>query len=152
MTPEQKVIELGIELSNASAPAARYANCVLVNDLLYISGKGPQLLNGICSKGRLGKEFTTSEGYAIARSVGVELLNVLKSELGSLNRVKQIVEIQGFINAVPEFEEHAQVLNGLSDLLIDVFGPEGRHARSVFGASSLRDGLPVIARGVVQIR
>ena len=150
-TPEGRLAELGITLPEGSNPAAKYANCIRVRDILYLSGKGPLKVNGEFPKGKLGKEYTTKQGYEFARSVGIDMLSVLKSEVGSLDNIIQVVEIQGFINSTLEFEEHALVLNGLSDLFLDVFGAAGRHARSVLGANSLRDNLPVIAKGVFLI-
>lgn len=144
---ESRLIKLGIKLPEGSDPAAKYANCLRVRDMLYISGKGPLKVNGVAPKGKLGAEYSTKEGYEFARSVGIDMLAVLRAELGSLDKISQVVEIQGFINATPEFEQHAQVLNGLSDLFLDVFGPAGKHVRSVLGAVSLRDNLPVIAKG-----
>ncbi|MNR34145.1 Endoribonuclease L-PSP [compost metagenome] len=131
----------------ASEPAAKYANFVKVNDLLYVSGKGP---SGN-PKGKLGKDFTTQEGYQFARLTGIEILAVLQSAVGSLDRIKQVVKLQGFVNAVSEFEEHHKVLNGCSDVMLDVFGEKGIHARSVFGAVSLRDNVPIIVDSIFQV-
>jgi enamine deaminase RidA (YjgF/YER057c/UK114 family) len=138
---------LGIVLPQASEPAAKYANFVLVNGLLYVSGKGP---SG-SPKGKLGREFSTQEGYQFAKLTGIEILAVLQSALGSIDRVKRVVKLQGFVNATPEYEEHHKVLNGCSDLMLDVFGDKGIHARSVFGAVSLRDNLPVIVDSIFEI-
>ncbi|UQZ33395.1 hypothetical protein C2I18_07385 [Paenibacillus sp. PK3_47] len=138
---------LGIVLPQASEPAAKYANFVEVNGLLFVSGKGPA---GRPS-GKLGKDYSTEEGYAFARQAGIEILAVLHSALGSLERVKRVVKIQGFVNADPKFEEHHKVLNGCSDLMMDVFGEKGIHARSVFGAVSLRDNLPVIVDSIFEV-
>lgn len=138
---------LGIVLPEASEPAAKYANFVLVNGLLYVSGKGP---SG-SPKGKLGQEFSTQEGYQFAKLTGIEILAVLQSALGTLDRVKRVVKLQGFVNATPEYEEHHKVLNGCSDLMLDVFGDKGVHARSVFGAVSLRDNLPIIVDSIFQI-
>jgi len=138
---------LGIALPARSAPAARYVNAVRVGNLLFLSGKGP----GSGVRGRLGDEFTTEEGYRFARAAGIEALAALKGALGSLERVRQVVKLQGFVNAVPAFAEHHLVMDGASDLMTDVFGERGRHARSVLGASSLRDRLPVILEGIFEI-
>src|SRR5687768_4659290 len=151
MNAEQRIQELGITLPSGSAPAANYANAVRTGNLLFIAGKAPLPENGKMPKGRLGREFTAEDGYRFARSAALDLIAVMRSELGSLDRVARVVEIQGFLNAVPEFEDHAKVLNGCSDLLVEVFGPRGVHARSVLGASSLRGGLPVILKGVVEV-
>ncbi|NQX58344.1 RidA family protein [Paenibacillus qinlingensis] len=146
-TIAQRLEALGILLPTASEPAAKYTNYVKVNGLLYVSGKGP---SG-SPKGKLGKEYTTQEGYHFARLTGIEILAVLQSALGSLEQVKQVVKLQGFVNAVPEFEEHHVVLNGCSDLMLDVFGDKGKSARSVFGAVSLRDNLPIIVDSIFEV-
>ncbi|MDR6549922.1 RidA family protein [Paenibacillus qinlingensis] len=145
-TIAQRLEALGIVLPIASEPAAKYANFVKVNGLLYVSGKGP---SG-SPRGKLGKDYSTQEGYEFARLTGIEILAVLQSAVGSLSRIKQVVKLQGFVNAVPEFEEHHKVLNGCSDLMLDVFGENGVHARSVFGAVSLRDNLPIIVDSIFE--
>ena len=144
-------MELGIALPAGSAPAANYANAVRSGNLLFIAGKAPLPENGKLPKGRLGKEYTVEDGYRFARSAAVDLIAVMRSELGSLDKVARVVEVQGLLNAVAEFEDHARVLNGCSDLLVEVFGAKGVHARSVLGASSLRGGLPVILKAVVEV-
>lgn len=146
-TAMERLQALGIVLPEASKPAARYTNYVLAGGLLFISGKGPS------GKpiGKLGIDYTTAEGYQYARLAGLEVLAVLAEALGSLNRVKQVVKIQGFVNARPEFEEHHKVLDGCSGLMLDVFGDRGVHARSVLGASSLRDNLPIIIDSVFEV-
>lgn len=148
---EQRIRELGLELPSGSAPAANYVNAVRSGNLLFIAGKAPLPENGRLPRGRLGAEYTAEEGYRFARSAALDLMAVMRSELGSLDRVARVVEIQGFLNALPEFEDHARVLNGCSDLLVEVFGERGLHARSVLGASSLRGGLPLVLKGVVEV-
>lgn len=138
---------LGIALPSASEPAAKYANYVKVNNLLFVSGKGP----AGNPKGKLGGNFTTVEGYQFARQAGIEVLAVLESALVSLQNVKRVVKIQGFVNATPNFEEHHKVLNGCSDLMLEVFGVKGVHARSVFGAISVRDNLPIIIDSIFEV-
>jgi enamine deaminase RidA (YjgF/YER057c/UK114 family) len=152
MSAEQRIKTLGIELPSGSAPAANYANAVRTGNLLFIAGKAPLPENGRLPKGRLGREFNTEAGYRFARTAALDLVAVMRAELGSLDRVARVVEIQGFLNAVPEFEDHAKVLNGCSDLLVEIFAERGVHARSVLGASSLRGGLPVILKGVVEVQ
>jgi len=151
MSADQRIKELGIALPAGSAPAANYANAVRTGNLLFIAGKAPLPEGGKLPKGRLGLEFTAEDGYRFARSAAIDLIAVMRTELGSLDRVARVVEIQGFLNAIPEFEDHAKVLNGCSDLLVEVFRERGVHARSVFGASSLRSGLPVILKAVVEV-
>lgn len=151
MNPEQKIKDLGLVLPSGSPPAANYANAVRSGNLLFLAGKSPLPENGILPKGRLGSEFTVEDGYRFARSAGINLLAALRLELGSLDRVARVVEVQGFVNATEEFEEHAQVLNGCSDLFVDVFEQRGVHARSVLGASSLRGGLPIVVKAIVEV-
>lgn len=151
MSIEQRLAELGIELPAGSPPAANYVNAVRSGDLLFIAGKAPPAVAGALPKGRLGSEFGLEEGKAFARAACIELLAVMRSELGSLDEVARIVELQGFLNAVPEFEDHARVMDGASDLLVQVFGAQGVHARSVLGASSLRGGLPLVLKATVEV-
>jgi enamine deaminase RidA (YjgF/YER057c/UK114 family) len=152
-TIEQRLEQLRIVLPAASNPAANYANCVEAAGLLFVSGKGPLAAAGHKPpKGKLGREFTTKEGYAFARSTGLDILAAVQLALGSLDRVERVVKLQGFVNATEEFEEHPQVLNGCSDLMVEVFGEKGVHARSVAGAVSLRAGLPLIIESVFEVR
>jgi enamine deaminase RidA (YjgF/YER057c/UK114 family) len=151
MSAEQRVKDLGITLPSGSAPAANYANAVRSGNLLFISAKVPLLEHGKLPKGRLGREFTVEDGYRFARSAGLDLIAVIRAEVGSLDHVARVVEVQGFVNATPEFEDHAKVLNGCSDLLVEVFQDRGVHARSVVGASSLRAGVPVVLRAIVEV-
>jgi enamine deaminase RidA (YjgF/YER057c/UK114 family) len=145
-TVENRLERLGIELPAASEPAANYANVVRVHSLLFVAGKGPAGK----PRGKLGIEFTTAEGYQYARSAGIEVLAVLRQALGSLDRVQRVVKLQGFVNADASFEEHHLVLNGCSDLMRDVFGDRGVHSRSVMGASSLRDNLPLVIDSIFE--
>jgi len=148
---ELRLKELGITLPNASNPAANYTNCVAAAGLLFVSGKGPlPLPDGKPPKGKLGRDFTTRQGYEFARSTGLDILAAVKLALGSLDRVERVVQLRGAINASEDFEEHPQVLNGCSDLMVEVFGERGVHARSVVGAVSLRAGLPLIIEAVFE--
>lgn len=144
---EARLNELGIILPEASAPAAKYANAVIVNGIMYVSGKGPDT----SERGKVGADFTTEQGYDFARNAGREVLAVVRDVLGSLDRVKRVVKVQGFINASASYQEHHKVLNGFSDLMMEVFGDQGIHARSVFGAVSVRDNLPLIIDSIFQV-
>ncbi|MFB0936365.1 MAG: RidA family protein [Propionivibrio sp.] len=152
MSAEQRIENLGLTLPPASAAAGNYASAVQSGNLLFISGKAPLPIDGKMPKGKLGREYSTAEGRAFARSACLDLIAVIKNKLGSLDKVAQIVEIQGAINAVPEFEEHAKVLDGASDLLAEVFGSAGVHARSVVGVSSLRNGVPLTLKAIIEVR
>ncbi|MEC0127433.1 RidA family protein [Paenibacillus pabuli] len=144
---QTRLDELGIVLPQASAPAAKYANAVIVNGIMYVSGKGPDTRE----RGKHGETFTTEQGYDFARNAAIEVLAVVQEVLGSLDRVKRVVKVQGVINAAESYEEHHKVLNGFSDLMLDVFGEQGVHARSVFGAVSVRDNLPLIIDSIFQV-
>jgi len=151
-TIEGRLRELGITLPAASNPAANYTNCVEAAGLLFVSGKGPLTPAGRKPpRGKLGRDFTTQQGYELARSAGLDVLAAVKLSLGSLDRVRRVVKLQGFVNATEDFEEHPQVLNGCSDLMVQVFGERGVHARSVLGAASLRAGLPIIVEAVLEV-
>ncbi|MCV2349861.1 RidA family protein [Paucibacter sp. Y2R2-4] len=153
MSAEQKAQDLGLFSKAAvSSPAGNYANAVRSGQLLFMSGKAPQTIAGVAPKGKLGRDYTAEQGYQLARSACIALLATLQHELGSLDRVAQMVELQGSLNTVPEFEDHARVLDGASDLLAEVFGAAGVHARSVIGVDSLRLGLPLTLRAVVEIK
>jgi enamine deaminase RidA (YjgF/YER057c/UK114 family) len=148
---EQRLQELGIVLPTASNPAANYTNCVESAGLLFVSGKAPLPVEGKALKGKLGREFTAQQGYDFARSTGLDILAVVKLALGDLDRVSRVVKLQGFINSAPDFEEAPQVLNGCSDLMVEVFGDKGVHARSVLGAASLRAGQPIVIESIFEV-
>lgn len=152
LSPDDILKKLAGPVVNASNPAANYQNATRWGDLIFLSGKsvrGP--VDGKAPQGRLGEEFTVEDGKKFARQVALELLLVLRDELGSLQKVKQLIEVQGFVNATSEFEDHAKVLDGASDVFVEVLGQAGIHSRSVFGAISLRGGHPVILRAIVGV-
>jgi len=151
MSAEENLKKLGIDLGAVSAPVANYVNAVRTGSLLYLSGKGPRPVNGVRPMGKVGREYTAEQAYQHARSVGVDLLAVMKSELGSLDRVKKVVKLLGMVNAVPEFTDHPKVINGCSDLFVEVFGETGKHARSAVGMGSLPMGIPVEIECIVEI-
>ena len=152
MSAEQRFKDLGLVLPPVSAPAGNYSTAVQTGNLLFISGKAPLPIDGKVPKGKLGREYSVTEGYALARSACLDLLAVVKSKLGSLDGVAQFVELHGSINAVPEFEDHAKVLDGASDLLAEIFGSAGLHARSVIGVSSLRNGVPLTLKATLEVK
>lgn len=151
MKIEDRLVELGIRLPPASNPAANYTNCVQTGNLLFVSGKGPLPQDGAPPKGKLGGEFSTEDGYEFARLTALDILAAVKLELGSLDRVQRVVKLRGFVNATPDFEEHPKVLNGASDLMVEVFAERGVHARSVLGATSLRAGLPIVIESIFEV-
>ncbi len=152
MPPEQRLKDLAITLPQGSPPAGNYSTAVRTGNLLFLSGKAPLAVNGVKPKGKLGREYTAEDGYSFARSACLDLLAAIRQELGSLDQVVRFVELHGSLNTTPEFEDHARVLDGASDLLADVFGPSGLHARSVIGVNSLRNGVPLTVKAIVEVK
>jgi enamine deaminase RidA (YjgF/YER057c/UK114 family) len=152
MKPEEKLKQLGIDLGTVSAPVANYVNAVRTGNLLYLAGKGPRVdANGHRPVGKVGRDFTAEQAYQHARSVGLDLLAVMRTELGSLDKVKRVVKVLGMVNAVPEFTDHPKVINGCSDLFVEVLGEAGKHARSAVGMGSLPMGIPVEIECIVEV-
>ena len=149
--PEDQVQKLGITLLKPSPPVANYVNCVRTEKLLFLSGKGPLREDGTSITGKLGNDLTVEQGYEAARLTGVNQLAVLKEELGDLNKVKRIVKVLGMVNATPDFSDQSKVINGFSDLMVDVFGERGKHARSSVGMGSLPGGIAVEIEMIVEI-
>jgi enamine deaminase RidA (YjgF/YER057c/UK114 family) len=146
MSAEKKMKELGIQLGPVTPPVANYVNAVRAGNLLYLAGKGPGSINGI-----VGKDMTVEQAYGHARTVGLNLMAVMRAELGSLDRVKRIVKVLGMVNAVPGFGEQPKVINGCSDLFVEVFGDRGKHARSAVGMGSLPNNIPVEIEVIVEV-
>jgi enamine deaminase RidA (YjgF/YER057c/UK114 family) len=152
LSAEKKLKELGIDLGKVSNPVANYVNAVRTGNLLFLAGKGPQPdASGKRPKGKVGREYTVEQAYQHARTVGLDLLAVMKAELGSLDKVKRVVKVLGMVNAVPDFEDQPKVINGCSDLFVEVFGEKGKHARSAVGMGSLPMGIPVEIECIVEI-
>ena len=149
---EKRLKELGIDLGTVSAPVANYVNAVRTGNLLFLAGKGPRPgKDGKRAKGKVGREYTVEQAYEHARTVGLDLIAVMRTELGSLDKVKRVVKVLGMVNAVPEFTDHPKVINGCSDLFVQVFGERGKHARSAVGMGSLPMGIPVEIEVIVEV-
>lgn len=148
---EKRLEELNIELPEAASPVANYVNAVRTGNLLFLAGKGPNRPEGGYVTGKLGESLSVEEGYLAARLTGISQLAVLKAELGDLNRVKRIVKVTGMVNATPDFTNHPEVVNGFSDLMVEVFGEKGKHARAAVGMASLPRGIAVEVEMVVEI-
>lgn len=149
--PEQKLANLGLKLHELSIPKANYVHAVRTGNLVFLAGKGPSNENGESVKGKLGKDLDTEEGYAASKLVGIQQLSALKAELGNLNKVKRVVKVNGMVNAIPEFKEHSLVINGFSDLMVEVFGARGKHARAAVGMGSLPNNIAVEIEMVVEV-
>lgn len=151
MKTEARLKQLGIELAPAIGPMANYVNAVRTGNLLYLAGKGPGLAGRPLPTGKVGRDLTIEQGYGYARETGLNLIAVMKAELGDLDRVKRIVKVLGMVNAMPEFGHQPEVINGCSDLFVEVFGDRGRHARSAVGLGSLPRGIPVEIEVIVEV-
>ncbi len=153
MTIEQRLSQLGIVLPAVGAPWGSYVHAKRVGNLLYLSGKQPPDRDGTTPRGKLGAGMSVDEGYRHARGAGLMLIAAMREALGGdLDRVEDIVKVFGMVNAAPDFEDHPKVINGCSDLFVEVFGERGRHARSAVGMSSLPGGIPVEIEIIVAVR
>jgi enamine deaminase RidA (YjgF/YER057c/UK114 family) len=149
---KKRLKELGIELPVVSPPVATYVNAVRVGNLIYLSGKGPLQADGTLITGKVGKQVSIEQGQAAARLTGLQLLAALKAEIGSLNKVKRIVKVLGMVNCDSNFTQHPLVINGFSDLMVEVFGERGKHARSAVGMGSLPSNISVEIEMIVAVK
>ena len=152
MDPEARIKELGIQLITPTAPVANYVKAVRVGNILYLSGHGPDKPEGGVVIGKVGSDLTLEQAEAAARLVGISLLSTIRGEVKDLNKVKRIVKVLGMVNAVPTFEQQPQVINGCSDLMVEVFGEDGKHARSSVGVGSLPNNIPVEIEMIVELK
>jgi len=149
MRIEQRISELGLELPPVPRPVANYTNAVRTGNLVFLSGTGPVMPDGTIPNGKVGADVTTEEAVEHARRVGVVLLAVLKEEIGDLDRVRRVVKLLGMVNAVPDFLEQSRVINGCSDLFVEIFGEP--HARSAIGVGSLPFGITVEIEAIFEV-
>jgi enamine deaminase RidA (YjgF/YER057c/UK114 family) len=149
--PQAKLDSLGITLRDQGIPVANYVHAVRSGNLLFLAGKGPKQANGENIVGKLGQDLSIDQGYAAAREVGINQLSVLKMELGNLNRIKRIVKVHGMVNAMPDFTDHSKVINGYSDLMVAVFGENGKHTRAAVGMGSLPGNMAVEVEMIVEV-
>ena len=151
MKIENRLEEIGIELPPPVKPVANYVTTVQTGNLVFTSGHGPVNMSGELEKGQLGTDMTIEEGYQSARLVGLGLISTLKDTLGDLDRIKRGSKVVGFVNSTPDFLDHPKVVNGVSDLFVEVFGDKGKHARSAVGMVQLPGGIPVEVEVIVEI-
>ncbi len=145
-TPEERIAELGIELPEVRQPSANFVKWRQVGNLLFLAGEGSP------EKGTLGKDLDTKEGYEAARNTGIRILGTLLAATGDLSKIKQIVKVRGMVNSAPDFYEQPQVINGFSDLMVQVFGEKGKHARAAVGHVSLPSNIAVEIEVVVELK
>jgi enamine deaminase RidA (YjgF/YER057c/UK114 family) len=152
MSAEARLKELGLVLPALPKPVANYLPYRLTGNILYLAGQGPLDENGKQMTGKLGAEVNIEEGYRRAIRVGLGLLAAMREALGSLDRVDYIVKLLGMVNAVPNFNDSPKVINGCSDLFVEVFGEAGRHARSAVGHVMLPNQISVEIEGIVAVK
>jgi enamine deaminase RidA (YjgF/YER057c/UK114 family) len=152
MLIEKRLAELKITLPTLTAPLGTYVHAKRAGTLLFLAGKGPHNPDGSMPTGKLGGGVSIEDGYRHARSVGLMLLAATKQALGDLDEVVDVVKVLGMVNAVPDFTEHPKVINGCSDLFVEVFGERGRHARSAVGMGSLPGGITVEIEAILSVR
>ncbi len=140
-----KLISIEASLPPVPEPAGNYVHAVRTGNLLFLAGKG------VIVSGKVGVEFTKEQAYEFARETGLILLAVIKQELGTLKKVKRVIKVLGMVNSCPEFGDHPFVINGCSDLFVEVFGDAGRHARSAVGMGSLPHNIPVEIEAIVEV-
>nr|WP_287935544.1 RidA family protein [Algoriphagus sp.] len=144
-TPEEKIKQLGLTIPEVGQPIANYVKWKQVGNLLYLAGSGPKIY------GKVGADLTVEQGYQAARVTGMEIIAVLKAATGDLSRIKQFVKVLGMVNATPEFTSQPAVINGFSDLMVEVFGEKGKHARSAVGVGSLPNNMAVEIEVIVEL-
>lgn len=149
---EDRIEALGLALTPPAKPVANYVNAVTTGNLVFMAGKGPRAEDGRLITGKVGTDLSVEEGYAAARRVAIAQLGALRAEIGDLNRVVRIVKVLGMVNAGPDFGEQPAVINGFSDLMVEVFGERGKHARAAVGMGSLPRGIACEIEMIVEIR
>ena len=148
MKIEALLKEKGIELPEPTRPVANYVTSVRTGNLIFTSGHGPQKHIPL---GKVGKELTLEQGYEAARNTALCLISTLKDVLGDLDKVKRIVKLVGFVNCAKDFKDQPKVVNGASDLFVEIFGEKGKHSRSAVGMYQLPNGIPVEIELVVEV-
>lgn len=151
MSAEKKLAELDLELPPAPKPGGTYNPIVKTGNIGYISGHGPLLPDGSLITGKVGDELNTDQGNLAARQVGLTILATIKAQLGSIDKVKRFIKVLGMVNATPDFGHHPQVINGFSDLMVELYGDNGRAARSAVGMGSLPGNISVEIEAIVEL-
>lgn len=148
---EKKLKELNIVLITPTKPMANYVKAVRTGNLIFLAGHGPTKADGTLITGKVGKELSTEQGAEAARQTAISLMSTLKAELGDLNRVKRIVKVLGMVNCTENFTDQPKVINGFSDLMVQVFGEKGKHARSAVGMYALPSNMAVEIEMIVEV-
>jgi len=152
MSAEARIKELGLTLPQPPKPLGNYVPGVRVGNLLFLSGHGPLRVDGApTARGKVGRDLSIEDGYKVAREVGINLLGSTRMLLGSLDKVKRVVKVLGMVNSAEGFGDQPKVINGFSDLMVEVFGESGRHARSAVGMAELPMGIPVEIEMILEV-
>jgi enamine deaminase RidA (YjgF/YER057c/UK114 family) len=152
MSAEARLKEIGLALPPPPKPGGNYVPGVRVGNLHFRSGHGPGRVDGVPSaRGKVGRDLSIEDGYKVAREVGINLLGTAKALLGSLDKVKRVVKVLGMVNSAEGFGDQPKVINGFSDLMVEVFGENGRHARSAVGMAELPSGIPVEIEMILEV-
>ncbi len=152
MSADERISALQLQLPEAPKPGGIYQPAVEVGNMLYVSGHGPVQLDGSLITGRVGQDLSEEQGREAARQVGLTILATLMAHLGSLNRIERVVKVLGMVNAASDFQRHPSVINGFSQLMVDVFGENGRGARSAVGMGSLPSNIAVEVEAIFQLK
>lgn len=152
MTADERLAQLHLTLPAAQEPAGNYVPFRLAGNLLFLSGVGPYRADGSLVTGKVGSEVTIEQGYEAAKLCGMTLLVNMISAVGRLDRIDTVVKVFGMVNAVPDFTRHPQVINGCTDLFVEVFGDHGRPARSAVGMGSLPFNIPVEVEAIALLK
>ena len=152
MSIEARLEELGLTLPPPPPPGGTYSPVVQVGNTAYVSGQGPVQNDGSMITGRVGSEVDEEHGRNAAKQVGLTMLATIKDQLGSLDRIERFVKVLGMVNAAPDFGRHPAVINGFSDLMVEIFGENGRAARSAVGMGSLPGNISVEIEAIIQLK
>ncbi len=150
-SPEAQLKKLGIELPSPSKPVANYVKYVKTGNLIFLAGHGPCGPEAEKYRGKVGKDLSIEQGYQAARLTGICLLSTLKDAVGDLSKVKRIVKVLGMVSSDPEFYDQPKVVNGCSDLMTEVFGEKGKHARAAVGMAALPNNIPIEIEIIVEV-
>ena len=152
MSAEARIKEIGLTLPQPPKPLGNYVPGVRVGNLLYLSGHGPIRVDGApTARGKVGRDLSLEDGYKVAREVGINLLGSARMLLGSLDKVRRVVKVLGMVNSADGFGDQPKVINGFSDLMVEIFGENGRHARSAVGMAELPMGIPVEIEMILEV-
>lgn len=151
-TPDQKIKQLGIQLPQIPESLGSYLDMVRVGNLVFLSGRGPLKADGKYITGKVGQDLTVNEGYQAARLTAINQLAILRQTFGSLDKIKRIIKVNGYVQTADSFTEQSKVMNGFSDLLIEVFGEQGKHARTSIGIFTLPQDMAIEVEMIVEVK